>query len=223
MKIAAIALAATAAAASAGDPFTLSFDDSFNGFGATLPIGSGIQNENFAIARNDALGIEIGLQAIERFVGTVPNTDERYFVNPGFSPVSGSDPTPSTNATWNYNWGIILPTATQNWDIDLRVDFDNGFGAQDFVNIDLNFFLDGLNVNTAADSQNLAFSFWQLPPFNAPSFDPTAPGEYDIDLTVRDQSGAIAARTAIVVEVVPSPGTAALLGLGGLVAMRRRR
>lgn len=223
MKIAALALAAATAAASAGDPFTLSFDDTFNGFGSTLPIGSGIQNENFAIARNDTAGVEIGLQAIERFVGTIPNTDERYFVNPGFSPVSGSDPTPSTNSTWNYNWGIVLPTATQNWDIELRVDFDSGFGMQDFVAVDLNAFLDPLNINTAADSQNLAFGFWQLPPFNAPAFDPNAFGEYDIDLTVRDLSGSIVARSAIVIEVVPGPGSAALLGLGGLVAMRRRR
>lgn len=49
-----------------------------------------------------------------------------------------------------------------------------------------------------------------------------APGDYSFDVT-GDAAGGIPAGVYLQLESVPAPGTMALLGLGGLVATRRRR
>lgn len=212
------ALSASAAASATGLPYTVTYDDSF---GPGLPLSNSIPNENFAIARNQTLGIEIGTQAAVRFGGTIDNTNERYFAPPGFAPTSPTNPAPSINAAWNINWGVILPTALRDWDVDLNIDFDPGVGVRDMVTLDINDLLDGLGFSAVLSGQNLGAAFWQAPQFGAPPFDPTAPGEYDIDLTVRDLAGTIVAQSAIVVQVVPAPGT--MLGLLLAFALPRRR
>jgi len=213
----------TAASASAGLPYTVTYDAPFTGFGSGIPLGGSIPNENFAIARNETLGIEIGTQAFERFGSGLDNIDELYFAPPGNAPTSPTNPAPSVNADWNINWGVILPSAFRNWDIDLSVDFDPGVGAQDLITLDMNSILDGLGLSAVASTQNIGAAFWQSPGFGAPPFDANAPGEYDVILTVHDLDGNLSARSAIVVRVVPAPGSAAVLGLCGLLAARRRR
>lgn len=223
MRHLAAALIATSSSAAAADPFSITYDASFQGFqGQSFPLAN-FPNENFAIARNETDRIEIGLQAFERFGSGLDNTNERYFAPIGNAPISANDPTPSINAAWNINWGVLLPSRLRDWDVELRVDFDPAANATNFITFDVNTFFDGLGFSALASSQNIGAAFWQSPQFGAPSFDANRPGEYDIDLTVRDLTGNLAARSAIVVEVVPAPGSAALLALGGLVAARRRR
>lgn len=53
----------------------------------------------------------------------------------------------------------------------------------------------------------------------------SAPGLYDVTFIAWDSNGVYADSTPVTVrfDVVPAPGAAALLGLGGLLAARRRR
>jgi hypothetical protein len=56
-----------------------------------------------------------------------------------------------------------------------------------------------------------------------PGFDPDALGEYVFTLSAFDPVVGLVASTSITIQVVPAPGAAGLLALGGLVAARRRR
>ncbi|MBL4809515.1 MAG: PEP-CTERM sorting domain-containing protein [Phycisphaerales bacterium] len=208
-------------------------EDSFLAFGATMPYGSGNSNSNFTIARNsDTFGdIEIGLKAKERYVGDLTtNGAGRYYAPAG-------SPTNDGISSWNIDFAFALSqnAIPANYSLILSVDFDAGFGTQSWVTLDItqtlqNFFL---NTSSGGDSQNLNFSFWststsglfnrELDATNYMAFDANAFGEYDINLSLRDAAGAMLAESAIVVEVVPTPGSMALLGLGGLAAVRRRR
>ncbi|MEM7621973.1 MAG: hypothetical protein AAF235_02080 [Planctomycetota bacterium] len=51
----------------------------------------------------------------------------------------------------------------------------------------------------------------------------TADANGEINITIAVQSGNFGYAGALVLEVVPTPGTAAVLGLGGMLAARRRR
>ncbi len=184
-------------------------------------VGSGIPNSNFARSTNASEGIEIGLKAIERFVGDLPNTDGRYFAQPGIS--AG----PPVGSTWNYVLAADFGSRTiADLQIDLAIDFDPAFGSSLFTNVDFtaSAISQGFGFLTqVGDSQNLDFDFWQLL-LGAPAFDPNAGGEYELVFTVRDPANNfILAETTNFVEVAPTPGAAAILGLGGVVAMRRKR
>lgn len=226
LSIAIAALAITAGTALGGA--TVTHQDSFLAFGATMPFGSGNSNSNYTIARNtDAFGsLEIGLKAKERFVGNLPTDGAgRYFANAG-SP--GNDGLSS----WNIDYGFALSQTAipANYNLVLSIDFDSGFGSQSWVTLNItNALAGGPFVPAGGDSQNLGFGFWGVDiPFVIDAsghivFDANAPGEYDVKLTLQDSAGAFLAESAIVVEVVPAPGSVALLGLSGLIATRRRR
>lgn len=223
--ISAIALGASVAFGG----FVVTHEDSFNAFGANMPYGSGNSNTNFTIARNG--GVEIGLKAKERFVGDLTTDGNgRYFAQAGSVNNDGV-------STWNIDYGFALPQAAlpSNYSFNLMVDFDAGFGTQSWVTLDIdqslaNFFQ---NINTGGDSQNLGFNFWgtstsgvlqlELDASGYMPFDPYATGEYDIVLEIFDNTGGMVARSAIVVEVIPTPGTLAMLGFSGLIASRRKR
>lgn len=72
--------------------------------------------------------------------------------------------------------------------------------------------------NVAQNSWNYAF----FPAGPLAAFNRDTPGQYSIFLAVLE-GGSEIARSSIVVNVVPAPGALALVGLGGLVATRRRR
>lgn len=72
--------------------------------------------------------------------------------------------------------------------------------------------------NVAQNSWN--YGFFPVGPLAG--FDRNTPGQYSIFLAVYEGSSEIA-RSSIVINVVPAPGAMALVGLGGLVATRRRR
>jgi hypothetical protein len=70
--------------------------------------------------------------------------------------------------------------------------------------------------NFIQDSQNPVFAPWFTPAFNM-----NVTGLYTFTLTAT--SGADTVSQTMNVNVVPAPGAAALMGLGGLLAVRRRR
>jgi len=228
LSIALGAIALTTGTAMGGH-FTITHEDSFLAFGATMPYGSGNSNSNFTVARGtDAFGpLEIGLKAKERFVGNLTTDGAgRYFANAGSPDNDGL-------SSWNIDYGFALSqdALPANYNLSLMIDFDAGFGTQSWVTLDITNALAFNAITTPAggDSQNPGFGFWGTTiPFVIDAsgyiaFDADATGEYDVRLVLRDSAGALLAESAIVVEVVPAPGAMALLGLGGLVATRRRR
>ncbi len=217
-----VVLAGFACAPALAD-FTVDFDVPVTFAGSDLDgiVGSGIPNSNFVRATNAAQDIEIGLKTIERFIGDLPNSQDRYF-----APRGESDPGLSR---WNYVLVADLGSRTiADLQINLLVDFDPAFGSADFVDVDVtaNAVAGGFGgLSVFGDSQNLGFSFWQTI-FGAPAFDPFATGEYEMLFTVRDpSSGEILAEAGNIVQVVPAP-TAALGAAPVLLAFgatRRRR
>lgn len=227
MTTAITALTLTSGLAAAGG-FSVTNEDSFLSFGAEMPYGDGNMNSNFNIARyNNGNLHEIGLKAKERFIGDLTTDGNgRYFANAG-------SPNNDGLSSWNIDYAFALPADAlpSNFQLLLSVDFDSGFGSQSFVTLDITNALAANAIATPAggDSQNLGFGFWGTSiPFiidasGHMTFDPDAAGEYDIKLELRSATGNFLAESAIVVEVIPAPASAALLGLGALTAIRRRR
>ncbi|MDD9715227.1 hypothetical protein PVW48_00570 [Dinoroseobacter sp. PD6] len=187
-------------------------------------IGSGNSNEKFTIDRNNDAGndIEIGIKAKKRFVGDITPVGNVYNAQAG-----DSDP---GLAIWNIDWSVDLGAGKtiDDYDVYLTVDFNTAAGNSDVST----FLLDGTPFLEAGQqinqqSQNLGFGFWAVLP-NYQPFDPFAPGEYEIGLTVFDQgatTGALARAQAFVnVAPIPLPPSLALgaLGLGALAFAGRR-
>lgn len=181
--------------------------------------GSGNSNEHFAITRLAESGgnnIELGLKSKERFFGidNVGINGNTYTVQPGYSPTSGGDPTPSTNAWWNFDFSVDLGSRTlADTQVVLTIDFDGDAAGPTVID----FGSDGSLGSLLQGSQNIAFGYL--------GFDPNAVGTYDFTLTVFDR-GAPFPLASITMQtiVVPLPGAAglALAGLGMLGTRRRR-
>jgi len=108
------------------------------------------------------------------------------------------------------------------------VDFDAGCGVTDFLVANPSDFVTGLVVGTPASanrygrSQNLGFGVGQTGGAPQP-FDPNAIGEYTLVYTVFEKgTDTVLAQVDIAVQT-PTPGAAALAGVGGFAALRRRR
>lgn len=200
--------------------FVVDNDTNVSFSGALLDgiVGSGIDNSDFEVATNATENIEIGLKAIERFVGDVPSNDGTYF-----APIGEDGP---GLAEWNYVLVADFGSRTvTDFDIQFEIDFDAGFGVTDFLSIDVDASapLVGIaGLSQYGDSQNLGFNIFQLA--GAPqAFDPNAVGEYDLTYTVFEKGTSnVLARTDITV-VVPAPGAAAVACVVGLTSVRRRR
>lgn len=80
--------------------------------------------------------------------------------------------------------------------------------------------------NALAGANNIVQNSWSYEFFNSSSplssFDPTVVGNYEIYIAAFDGLTEIG-RTTITIDVVPTPGSLALLGLGGITVTRRRR
>jgi hypothetical protein len=218
----AVAALAAGSIAAAGSGFSVSNESAVSFAGADLDgiVGSGIPNSNFVVAENTGENIEIGLKAIERFIGDLPVSGSTYTAQPGTS--AG----PPVGATWNYVLAADLGDRTiGDFDINLFVDFDPAAGVENFVTVDVDAqaaLAGNSGASVFGDSQNLDFGFWSL--LGAPAFDPFAAGEYVLAFEVLERGTSnVFARSEITVNVIPSPAAAPALGLLGLAAMRRRR
>ncbi|MEM1078264.1 MAG: hypothetical protein AAGI09_07025 [Pseudomonadota bacterium] len=189
-------------------------------------IGQGNSNAHFNIDQNNEAGndIEIGIKAKVRYA-----EDIVPFANIYSTVIGESDP---GLALWNIDWSVDLGTGTiEDYDVYLTVDFNPEIGNADVSTFLLDgtpFLLPDQSVNQ--QSQNLGFGFWALAP-NYQSFDPSAPGQYEIGLSVYEDGAdtkadpALASVQAYVyVAPIPLPPSLALgvLGLGALVLATRR-
>ncbi len=189
--------------------------------------GDGNSNTNFAIFRTtEGAGpfagnsMEFGLKGKQRFVGdTLPITGNLYEAQPGFSPTSGVDPTPALNrAWWNFDFSINLGGRdVSNTLVNLSISDIEG----DVFSLTFDTSVAPPTTSLIQDSWNIGFGFIQTPLLG---FNPNLPGDYNIQISAGDiASGQFLGSVNIVVRVVPAPGAAALMGLCGLTAMRRRR
>jgi len=204
------------------------FDAFNNGQTATAPIisiaegGSGSDwFPAFAAAEpNATLGTVVGMPAGPLLPGatastvfTVDPSVNRFFTfgsmvvpsNDHF--IGNDDPTEYMlfNAAGELNISSISQFGSEIW--------DNGSETEDPANAA--FLVGGINDNRTLQNGVVNFNFDRLDTFNGLT---TAAG-YTFDR----QIGANDEIYRITFEVVPTPGAAAVLGLGGLLAARRRR
>lgn len=215
------ALATLATAAHAG--YVNTFRDTLN---IPFSAGSGNSNTNFSISRfteTNSNVVELGIKAKQRFFGdaNVGGSGSLYAVQPGFSPVSGSNPTPDPpRAWWNFDFSINLGNRTFN-NTSVFLDITNNVNSQ-FMSIDISGLLianslGGLSI--IQDSQNLGFGAFAALGFNA-----NAVGTYAFSLRAESflDSGVVLGDASMLVSVVPLP-TSAMLASASLLALAARR
>ncbi|MEM7629987.1 MAG: PEP-CTERM sorting domain-containing protein [Planctomycetota bacterium] len=206
--------------------------DSVSFLGSNLDpiIGSGISNDNFIIDTDPTSGIELGLKAHNRFVGDLARSGNVYTADTGTT----LSPTNLLGSTWNVTWVIDFGGAPGAlvYDIEWLMDFDPSAGSSyATLDVDNTAFFSGDAASTQLGaSENALFNFWGVPfpGFVDASghipFDPNAIGTYDSILRIKEKGTEnVVAEAQIFVNVVPAPGAVAMLGLGGLLAVRRRR
>ncbi|HYD00704.1 MAG TPA: hypothetical protein VEB22_05705 [Phycisphaerales bacterium] len=209
--------------------------------------GTGIPNANFVVHNNVPAEVQTGLTSFYRFGVRGPGdnalrdslTLNTYSYRNGNAYTDGSATTiaPGT-AAWNFSYHINLNTNTQQSNgqnffnnlVLLTIDWDPTAGVdQRTYNMSALMQAGGAgSLSLLQDSQNPGFSFWNDPIFLAISgaaprfFDPNATGTYRFQLDVI-RGGTPVSSTEMFVNVTPTPGAAALFGLGTLAAFRRRR
>ena len=199
--------------------------------------GTGIPSDNFEVS--PATTGMVALKARGRDTGQpVSIVGNNYYVLPGLAASNSTSP-----------WWVLDFQATPGDTLTLQVDFNPAVGVANFTTVSLpildadtnssNSWDDGdgffTNPGGGAWSENntpyvvsqswhLMMGFWPL--IGAPSFNPFAPGEYEVVLSLQGPSTSFAS-TDILVTVVPEPSSVVLATMGtalcGLVVLRRRR
>lgn len=236
---AALTVSALAAAASAQTVYDTSVTPGWF-------VGSGQPNANFVVSNNAGADVQTGLSSFYRYGVRNPgdNALRDSLVNNVYTYRNGeafTDGTATTVATgtaaWNFNFHANLAVSAPGNTVStslvlLTIDWDPTAGTdlRTYNYSNLYALLGGPNLSLVQGSENLGFSYWTNGAFlaitgsTAPSapFNPFATGTYEFNLTVMN-GGVVSSSVDMFVNVVPTPGAAAALGLGGLAAMRRRR
>ncbi len=227
------ALAAIIASSPAFAGGVTNFDSAIS---AGVVVGSGIPNGNFVVNTNADMGVQTGIKAIERFVGDLANTGNRYYAQAGESPVSGAANAPADagTATWNYLYSVDLGSSGLTFAdvaVNITIDFDPAVGNSNVFEFELVSSLAAQSIDISGlslfqDSQNLGFAFWQaIGDPDIQPIDPFARGEYTMSVeVVLNSNGEVLSSVDMAVAVVPLPG-AVSMGLAGMaiIGMRRRR
>lgn len=204
--------------------------------------GTGIPNTEVAVSKQFVDGdvtITVAMSATQRFSNPALTNDGAgtYFATPG-SNFGGNSESSTEGALWNFNYYLNVEGANgatpvlADYQIDLLYDFDAGLdtsiGSLGSINITNGILFSSNPGETLLEgSQNLMFGFLASPTTGviAPpvgAFDPNSLGEYTFAIQV-SSSGFNVETVAMDVQVVPEPTSLALLGLGGLTLLRRRR
>jgi len=223
-------LAAAAVAPLASASSVTTYGDTLS---AGFNVGSGNSSTNFAITTTQTHGttIELGIKAKQRFIGDVPQSNGVYEVQPGFSPVSGSNPAPSSDFWWNVDFSADLGSrTTSNTVLRLTAEFSGQDGSSASAALSSSSFLNrgffGIpffgSTSLAQNSQNLSFGIF------GSNFDPNALGTYTLTLEALINGEVVSGVTMEArnfdAAIIPLPGAAgmALAGMG-LIGLRRRR
>lgn len=210
------------------------------GVGSTIPtwnVGTGQYQNNFLLdsAPNFAGGglLEIGQRAVHRqSAQLVPLVGNTYTAAAG-PQTAGEYGAPVTNLArnrWNFDYHIRFDGGVQNLD-SLTMVITSPIGNT--VTLPFYNMLVANNDNVTGgtpwpggDSQNPAFYIQDsqnpvFTPWFVPTFNMNVTGLYTFTLTAIEGNSSLS--QTMNVNVTPTPGAAALLGLGGIVASRRRR
>lgn len=217
---------------------------------STWNVGSGQPKDNFLFVADDTFPagrLELGMRAIHRQSPIpVPVVGNTYYVHPGHQ-TAGEFGAPVTHIgrnRWNFDYHIgywsqvgddgitysgdggvtrpdllltMLITSPAGNTVSLPI-FDMKLMANDNVTGSQPFPMGDSQDPTyfIQDSQNPVFAPWFVP-----TFDMNVTGTYSFTLTAIEGDNELS--LTMYVEVVPAPGAMVMLGMGGLVAFRRRR
>lgn len=165
---------------------------------SNIEVGTGISNEHMAIVNYGPM--QLGLKVNNRFISDViPENENEYSVETGFSRTSFIDPTPNPPlATWDFIYSFDLADYTfETIEAYVVIDFDpqDNPGQAASYELPLSVVLETLNQDQLPfrqGSENLGFIYWQgLAGATALLFDAENPGVYDISLRIENQGGTI--------------------------------
>ena len=192
--------------------------------------GTGIPNGDFTVS-TAATGESVALRVRSRDTGLpLAEVGNKYYVLPGFSTLSPTQPWWEFDYQFSPGAGKAVTTDT-SYILSLKVDFDPTVGTTHFATVpptaagsDPDLLINPMdgswNTNSVtyvnANSLNLGFAFWNTLGESPDTYNPSTPGEYEIDFSVSDLAGDVLASTQVFAEVgsVPAPPSIVLLGSG---------